>query len=95
MEVSLLHRHDATLLGSSLVLFSAVLFSLSGVLTKAIEAGSWTILTWRGLIGGVGIAMYVAAKGRANGSGIHEVFRLGRTGSVSYTHLTLPTTPYV
>lgn len=46
-------------LGAALVLGSAVLFSLSGILTKAIESDSWTILTWRGLIGGVGIAAYV------------------------------------
>lgn len=65
-------------LGASLVLSSAVLFSLSGVLTKAIDAGSWTILTWRGLIGGLGIAAYVRIRGAGQPS--REVFRLGRTG---------------
>ena len=52
-------------LGPVLVLASAVLFSFSGVLTKAIDAGSWTILTWRGLFGGVGIAIYVWVRNRA------------------------------
>lgn len=65
-------------LGASLVLGSAVLFSLSGVLTKAIDSDSWTILTWRGLIGGVGIALYVWR--RSDHEPIRQVFRLGRTG---------------
>lgn len=78
MDTSTAAKRDSEVLGSSLVLVSAVLFSLSGVLTKAIDAGSWTILTWRGLIGGVGIAIYVAVKGR--GRGATEIFRLGRTG---------------
>lgn len=65
-------------LGASLVLASAVMFSFSGVLTKAIDAGSWTILTWRGLIGGAGIAAYVWLRNRDRP--IREVFRLGRDG---------------
>ena len=65
-------------LGPVLVLASAVLFSFSGVLTKAIDAGSWTILTWRGLFGGVGIAIYVWV--RNSHRPIREVFRLGRHG---------------
>lgn len=65
-------------LGPVLVLGSAVLFSFSGVLTKAIDAESWTILTWRGLVGGVGIAVYVWARNRDRP--VREVFRLGRNG---------------
>lgn len=65
-------------LGPTLVLASALLFSLSGILTKAIDAGSWVILTWRGLIGGVCIALYVRARSPHRAS--REVFRLGRTG---------------
>ncbi len=53
-------------------------FSLSGVLTKAIEADSWTILTWRGLVGGFGIAAYVAYRRRARP--LRDVFCLGRNG---------------
>lgn len=65
-------------LGPVLVLASAVLFSFSGVLTKTIDAGSWTILTWRGLVGGVGIAIYVWV--RNNDRPIRGVFRLGVNG---------------
>ncbi|MEM8707635.1 MAG: DMT family transporter [Actinomycetota bacterium] len=65
-------------IGPTLVLGSAVLFSLSGVLTKAIAADGWTILTWRGLIGGVGIGAYVWLRsGRAPR---RTTFRLGRRG---------------
>jgi drug/metabolite transporter (DMT)-like permease len=46
-------------LGVLLVLLSAVMFSLSGVFTKAITTGIWTILVWRGLVGAVLIFAYV------------------------------------
>ena len=65
-------------LGPALVLGSAVLFSLSGVLTKAIDAGSWTILTWRGLIGGVLIGAYVWFKARRDSQ--QQRVRLGWKG---------------
>ncbi|MEL6983367.1 MAG: DMT family transporter, partial [Actinomycetota bacterium] len=64
--------------GPSLVLASAVLFSFSGVLTKAIEAGSWTILGWRGVIGGAGIAAYVWI--RNWDQPVRKTFRLGWHG---------------
>ena len=67
-------------LGPALVLASAVLFSFSGVLTKAIDADSWTILTWRGLVGAAGIAAYVWARNRDEAIG--DVFRLGPQGWV-------------
>ncbi len=38
---------------------SAVVFSVSGVLTKMIEADGWTIACWRGLIGGLAVIAYV------------------------------------
>ncbi len=63
-------------LGPALVLTSAVLFSLSGVLTKAIEADTWSILTWRGLVGAVGIATYVLV--RPPSTGTPTTPRLGR-----------------
>jgi drug/metabolite transporter (DMT)-like permease len=47
-------------LGISLVVGSALVFSLSGALTKAIDADAWTIACWRGLLGGLLIAAYVA-----------------------------------
>lgn len=77
-DVEAKHETTPRWLGSVLVLASAVLFSFSGILTKAIDAGSWTILTWRGLVGGVGIAMYVWI--RNSRRPIRDVFRLGRNG---------------
>lgn len=65
-------------LGALLVLGSAMLFSLSGILTKIIDAGSWTILTWRGLVGAAGIAAYV--RYRNSDRRFRDVFRLGSAG---------------
>lgn len=45
-------------LGVMLVLASAVPFALAGVFTKVIAADLWTVLGWRGLIGGVLIYAY-------------------------------------
>ena len=53
------HR-EGRVLGAALVLGSALVFGLAGVLTKLIEAGAWTIVCWRGLLGGLLIAAYVA-----------------------------------
>jgi len=47
------------LIGIFLVLASTVAFSLSGVLTKAIESDTWTVACWRGLFGAILIAAYV------------------------------------
>ncbi|MCP4963964.1 MAG: EamA family transporter [bacterium] len=65
-------------LGPLLVLGSAFVFSLSGVLAKAIDAGSWTIATWRGIIGAAGIAGYVHLRNRHQP--VVETFRLGWQG---------------
>ncbi len=64
--------------GVLLVLGSAVLFSFSGVLTKAISAGSWTILVWRGIVGATGIGAYVWFVNRTRPA--RQVFRLGLRG---------------
>jgi len=69
---------EAHLLGVLLVIASALVFSLSGVLTKTIEADAWTIACWRGLLGGLLIAAYVAWSGRQRP--LRESFRLGRRG---------------
>ncbi|MEM9655891.1 MAG: EamA family transporter, partial [Actinomycetota bacterium] len=69
---------SAQWIGTTLVLASAVLFSFSGVLTKAIDAGSWVILTWRGIVGAVGIGAYVWLRNRHRPA--RSVFRLGRDG---------------
>jgi len=47
-------------LGIVLVTASAAVFGLAGVLTKSIHADPLTITTWRGLVGGLLIAAYVA-----------------------------------
>lgn len=60
------------------MLASAVFFSLSGILTKAIDADSWTILAWRGVIGGAGLGGYVWFRRRREA--LRQVFRLGRDG---------------
>lgn len=65
-------------LGPALVLGSAVLFSFSGVLTKAIDAGSWTILTWRGFVGAAGIGAYVWSRNRHRPLG--KLFHVGLHG---------------
>lgn len=65
-------------LGVVLVLGSAAFFSLSGVLTKAIAADGWTIMGWRGAVGGSIVLAYVAASQRRAGRKVD--LRLGRRG---------------
>ena len=58
--------------GTVLVLASCLPFALAGVFTKAVEADLWTLLAWRGLLGGAVIALYARrVEGRVP---------LGRTG---------------
>jgi len=64
--------------GIVLVALSAVVFSVSGVLTKVIEADGWTIACWRGLIGGLAVIAYVEYR-RGNTPRSHA-FRLGLRG---------------
>ena len=54
------------ILGIGLVLASTVAFSLSGVLTKAIESDTWTVACWRGLFGAILIAAYVLWQNRTD-----------------------------
>ncbi|WP_108882107.1 EamA family transporter [Anderseniella sp. Alg231-50] len=74
--------HDTSaqdqILGIALVLASTVVFSLSGVLTKAIVSDTWTIACWRGLFGAVLIAAYVVWQ-RPKGHGSTSL-RLGWRG---------------
>jgi drug/metabolite transporter (DMT)-like permease len=51
---------EARLTGAVLVMGSAAAAGLAGVLTKSIDAGPFTILCWRGLLGAFLIAAYVA-----------------------------------
>jgi drug/metabolite transporter (DMT)-like permease len=75
---SLAGSREAHLLGVLLVLASALAFSLTGVLTKSIEADVWTIACWRGLVGGILIAAYVAWSARKES--MRKAFRLGWQG---------------
>ncbi|TIW06231.1 MAG: EamA family transporter, partial [Mesorhizobium sp.] len=45
--------------GIALVSASAVVFGLTGVLTKSIHADPLTITCWRGFVGSILIALYV------------------------------------
>lgn len=65
-------------LGILLITASAVVFSLSGTLTKAIESGVWTILCWRGLLGAILVSGYVVL--RRDSVGGKASFRLGWRG---------------
>ena len=65
-------------LGMALVIASAAVFGLAGVLTKSIHADPLTITTWRGLVGGLLIAVYVAWQRRRASTG--EPLRLGWRG---------------
>ena len=71
-------RREGRFLGVFLVIASALVFSLAGVLTKMIQADAWTIACWRGLLGGVLIIGYVRWRGRK--TPIRETFRLGWRG---------------
>ena len=51
-------------LGVMLILASALVFALAGVLTKSVSADALTIACWRGLIGGLLIGVYVLARNR-------------------------------
>ena len=64
--------------GIGLVALSALVFSMSGVLTKAIEADGWTIVCWRGLIGGLAVIAYVEL--RRGATRRSKAFRLGVRG---------------
>lgn len=64
--------------GVLMVLGSALAFSLAGVLTKTIEADVWSIVSWRGLVGGILIGLYLALVTSAIDR--PTAFRLGRGG---------------
>ncbi len=67
------------LLGVVLVTASAAVFGLAGVLTKSIHADPLTINCWRGLVGGLLVAVYVFWRRRRDGSSTRPL-RLGWRG---------------
>ena len=76
-------RHEATgrWQGTVLVLLSAFAFSTAGLFTRLVETDVWTMLFWRGLFGGLLIAVYVV---RRDGAGtVAAIRRIGRPGLVA------------
>lgn len=71
-------EHSQHMKGVALVTLSAIVFSMSGVLTKMIEADGWTIACWRGVIGGLAVIAYVEA--RRGDMPRSQAFRLGPRG---------------
>lgn len=71
-------QHSQHMAGITLVALSALVFSVSGVLTKMIEADAWTIACWRGLIGGLAVMAYVEF--RRGDTPREQAFRLGTRG---------------
>ncbi|MCB1391408.1 MAG: DMT family transporter [Rhodobacteraceae bacterium] len=58
--------------GALLVLASCLPFALAGIFTRLVTADLWTLLAWRGLVGGAAITLYaLRVEGRAP---------MGRTG---------------
>lgn len=71
------------ILGTCLVLGSAIAFSFTGALTKTIHSDVWTIACWRGLIGAAMIMLYVVCRWRGQPAG--GAFKLGWRGWVLAT----------
>lgn len=67
-------------LGILLVVASTAFFALAGIFTKVTSADPWTIACWRGLVGALGIGIYVYAK--RDRAAPRASFRLGRRGWV-------------
>lgn len=49
--------------GVLLVILSAIVFSSAGVFTKAVDAGAWEVIFWRGLFAAAFTTAYVAWRG--------------------------------
>jgi drug/metabolite transporter (DMT)-like permease len=70
--------HSQVQLGTTLVIAAAVAWSTAPVFTRLLPFDSWTILFWRGLLGGGMIAaVLVLTQGRA---GLNDLARMGRSG---------------
>jgi drug/metabolite transporter (DMT)-like permease len=68
-------------LGLLAVIAAALVFSTAGLFTRLIGADTWTVLFWRGLLGGVSIGAFVAWRHRA---GTPAAFAaVGRPGCVA------------
>ena len=64
-------------LGLAAVTMSAVAWSLAGLFTRLLTLDSWTMLAWRGLFGGLGLAVVIVATERRHAA---RAFRIGWPG---------------
>ncbi len=65
-------------LGLIFVTASAIAWSLAGLFTQVIPLDSWTILSWRGIFGAIGLAVVILITER--GKHWKEIFRIGKPG---------------
>ncbi|WP_282607129.1 DMT family transporter [Pelagibius sp. Alg239-R121] len=93
LEISSNRTHNQHLIGILLVVASAVVFSLAGVLTKMIESDAWTIACWRGLFGALFITLYVLWRER--GRKFSDIFSLGWRGWLLATIGSLSTLAFI
>jgi len=63
-------------IGVTMVVISAIVFSLAGVFTKSISAGSWEIIFWRSFFSVIFIIAYVCLQGKLR----IETLNMGRSG---------------
>lgn len=93
-------------LGTLLVLASCIPFALSGVFTKTISADIWTVLAWRGVLGGLVIGLYawriearlrmdrrawvLMAIGTLGGAAFLAAFRFAPVANVALIYATAP-----
>ena len=55
-------------IGSAAMVISGFGFGSTGAISRNIEAGAWQMASWRGLIGGTGVLVYVLVRGLRRGS---------------------------
>jgi drug/metabolite transporter (DMT)-like permease len=80
-------------LGISLVLASAIGWSLAGIFTKGVDADAWSVIFWRGVFAApLVMAWLVARNGRQE---LTAIFRLGTVGWVAATVSSLATAAFL
>lgn len=65
-------------LGLALIVGSTIAWSLAGLFTRLLTLDAWTILTWRGIFGALGMAVLIALSER--GRAFSSLRRLGWPG---------------
>lgn len=56
-------RRSEYAIGVVFLVASAIAFSSTGIITKGVEAGAWTVIFWRGLFASVVTTIWVASRG--------------------------------